>query len=173
MVTNEQIQDLFSYIKENTEINSKIEIETEKPKLKNNKLGSQIAYYRKIKNISQKELAERIKASRKLIIEYEQNKKFKELNKKTEKIYKKIFKELDIEEKIQLDGYEKFILNGQANLLKNFIKKLGITQMVFSEMIGKSYEVTKGWIQGRSNMSRKAYKQIEKSLNEFNYSLID
>ena len=80
---------------------------------------------------------------------------------------------MDIEEKIQLDGYEKFILNGQANLLKNFIKKLGITQMVFSEMIGKSYEVTKGWIQGRSNMSRKAYKQIEKSLNEFNYSLID
>lgn len=98
---------------------------TDEIELKDETLGGQIAYYRKLKGMNQEQLAKKINVCRDIIIFYERNKEYRQINQRTMNNYRRIFEVLEIEDKIKLQGYEKFILTGQAENIKNSVKEQG------------------------------------------------
>lgn len=176
MVTDDEIKRLFRKIKADDAIDDtdkNISIITENIELKDETLGSQIAYYRKLRGLKQIELAEKVDVCREIIIDYERNKEYRQLNKKTMEIYKKIFKALEIEDKIKLQGYERFILTGQANNINNFCEKTGITKKQIASIVGMPYNTIIQWSYGRINMSKNKYEKLERELSKRGYQLMD
>ena len=109
--TRDNINDIFSKIKENSDFNEKINFKINELKEPNiNNIGEQISYYRKIKGWTQIELAKKVNTCKECIRAYE-HKTIKLVN---VKLLKKIIKVLEIENKIVLPPYEKFILYDQS-----------------------------------------------------------
>lgn len=177
MVTNEQIQQLFQKVKKNVNLEEKIinkfNVKQKVIKLKDETLGSQIAYYRQMKNMTQEDLANKTNLSRNVIINYENNKESKQINKRTLNNYKNIFKVLNIENKIKLYGYEKFIITGQAENLRKAIKKSGLQQKQLAKIINEPYQTFQQWVQGRININKKVYNKLNKIFMEMGYKLVD
>ena len=63
--------------------------------------------------MKQEELAKKINVCRDIIIFYEKNKEYRQINQRTMDNYRKIFEVLEMKDKVKLHGYEKFILTGQ------------------------------------------------------------
>ena len=138
MVTDDEIKKLLTKVKENADI-VLTKLKVDEVTLKNKTLGGQIQYYRKLNNMTQEDLANRVNISRDAIIKYENNKENRQLNMQTMKNYYSIFKALKMENSIELTGYEKFILQGQSRALRNIITILGITQKSFAKLVDKPY----------------------------------
>lgn len=176
MVTDDEIKQLFKKIKKDyviDEYDKSINIITDEIELKDETLGGQIAYYRKLKGMKQEELAKEINVCRDIIIFYERNKEYRQINQRTMNNYKKIFKVLEIEDKVKLQGYEKFILTGQAENIKKFCERTGITKKQIANIVNMPYNTISQWSNGRINMSKNKYEKLEEGVSKLGYSLIN
>ena len=72
MVTDNEIKELLIKIKKNAKIEF-TKLKVDEVTLKGKTLGGQIQYYRKINNMTQEDLANRVNLSRDAIIKYENN----------------------------------------------------------------------------------------------------
>ncbi len=176
MVTDDEIKQLFKKIKKDSvidESDKSINIITDEIELKDETLGGQIVYYRKLKGMKQEELAKKINVCRDIIIFYENNKEYRQINQRTMENYKRIFKVLEIEDKIKLHGYEKFILTGQAKNIKKLCERIGITRKQIASIVNMPYNTIIQWSYGRVNMSKNKYEKLEDGLSKLGYTLMD
>lgn len=151
------IQDSFSYyIKDYIE---PIEINI------NSSVGEQIKYYRQLKGIQQKDVANYVEIDRYTMYQIE--------NYDYAQIYypqhiRKIIDFLDIEDKIIWnDKYLEFIINKQNYKIKEFRIKYNLTQKELANLMGKNTAVTtiRNWENGKSNISRKMFNKFMDAVN--------
>lgn len=162
VATKDNINHLFNKLRKNIEESIKIEIP--KPKIEepnNDNIGKQIAYYRKIKGLTQNELANILNVSKSSINAYE-NREIRLVN---TKFLKKIFKVLDINNKIKLPEYEEFILDNQSQKLKKILKENKLNYKQFSKAINVDYSNVKKWLKGQAIMSKASYNKVKNVYN--------
>lgn len=162
MATKDNINHLFNKLRKN--IGESIKIKIPKPKIEepnNNNIGKQIAYYRKIKGLTQNELAKMLNVSKSCINAYE-NKEIRLVN---IKFLKRIFEALEISSKIKLPEYEEFILDNQSQKLKKILKENKLNYKQFSKAINVDYSNVKKWLKGRVTMSKASYNKVKNVYN--------
>lgn len=162
MATNDRIDLLFSKMRKN--INPNVEVVIPKPiieKPEGDDIGKQIAYYRKIQGRTQKEICKKLGINRSTMNMYE-TKPIKLVN---VKILKMIFKELNIENKIVLPDYEKFIFNNQAEKMQKLLKENNLTSYQFAKIVGVDDCNVRKWMLGKSVMSRASFNKIKEKFN--------
>lgn len=118
MATNDYVNILFKKLRK--KINSSLTLEVPKNVIEKpitNDIGKQIAYYRKMQGITQKELCKKLGTSRSSINAYER----REIKLLNVSFLKKIIQALNIENKIILPEYEDFVVNNQSEKLKKIL----------------------------------------------------
>ena len=165
METNEQICDLFKTIKGNIDTTKTLRIKENNPVLRDNNLGSQIAFYREKKKLTQKELAKILNVSRDWIVKIE-NTRLKKIN---VKLLKRIFKVLEMEDKVKLTSYLKYILNEPAKTLKNFLKDNHLNCVQLGKFMKTSPAVIRKWTRGNHIMTEYSFIKLKKALVENGY----
>lgn len=155
--TTDSINNVFMEIKENSDFDKKIDfkIDTlEKPNTKS--LGEQIAYYRKIKGWTQIELAKKLDTCKECIRNYE-HKTIKLVN---IELLKRIIEVLDIEDKIILPPYEKFILYDQSRNMKKILEDHNLSVYKLAKAIKTDDSNVMKWVKGKSVISRTSYNKL-------------
>lgn len=159
MATKDSVNSLFNKLREN--INCNVKIELPKPIIEepnSNNIGKQIAYYRKIKGLTQTQLANLLNVSKSCINAYEN----RELRLVNIEFLKRVFEVLEINNKIKLPRYEEFILNNQSQKLKKVLKENNLNYKQFSKTINVDYSNVKKWLNGQAIMSKTSYNKIRK-----------
>lgn len=157
MATKDNINSLFNKLRKNIDCN--VKIESPKPVIEEpntNNIGKQIAYYRKIKGLTQNELAKNLNVSKSCINAYEN----RELRLVNVEFLKRVFEILEIEKKVKLPQYEAFILNNQSEKLKKILKENKLNYKQFSRTINVDYSNVKKWLKGQAIMSKTSYNKI-------------
>ena len=94
--------------------------------LRDETLGAQIAYYRSLKGITQRELGKMVGVTKETIKTDERRKPFVITDEVKER-FKKIFKILEIESKVKFDKYEELIYSDrQVEILSNLINEINL-----------------------------------------------
>lgn len=158
MATKDNINSLFNKLREN--INCNVKIELPKPIIEepnSNNIGKQIAYYRKIKGLTQTQLARLLNVSKSCINTYEN----RELRLVNTEFLKRVFEVLEINNKIKLPRYEEFIFNNQSQKLKKVLKENNLNYKQFSKAINVDYSNVKKWLNGQAIMSKTSYNKIK------------
>ena len=160
------MRDLFRYVKENVDTKRIIDLKSCKIQLDNMRLGSQIAYFRKKKNLTQRQLAKKINVCTDSIKKYE-NQEIILIN---IDVLKKIFEVLNMNDKVILNDYFKFVLNNPSEILKDFLNINNMKGVDLARLMNKnSHEVHK-WIRGNTVMSESNFNLLMPIMKEKNYS---
>ncbi len=125
---------------------------------KNTSIGKQIKYYRKLANLKQEDLSLKLGCS-KDALQHIENREMKlvDIN-----LLKKIIKELDIEDKINInDDYIKFLLNNPCKTIFKLRSDLGLSREEFSQILDVSITSVRRWELGNSNISRNKYEKLK------------
>ena len=155
--TTDSINNIFMEIKENSDFDKKIDfkIDTlEKPDTKS--LGKQIAYYRKTKGWTQIELAKKANTCKECIRNCE-HKTIKIVN---IELLKRIIEVLDIQDKIILPPYEKFILYDQSRNMKKILEDYNLSVYKLAKAIKTDDSNVMKWVKGKSVISRTSYNKL-------------
>ena len=156
------ISGLFENLK--NELDTKIVINIppvwKMPKItENSTIGEQIKYYRRLANVKQSDLCEKIGCERGALMCLE-NKDIKLAN---TNVIKGVIKELNIENKIIInDDYVSFTLNNPSKEIVNFRKKNKLKVIDLSKMIKTETSVIKRWESGKAQITRKSYDKLKK-----------
>lgn len=159
MATDDNLKSVINKVKNN--IDDSLTVELPKPNIekpKTNNIGEQIAYYRKLKGMTQKQLCKLLGVYKTTITAYE-NKEIKLVN---VEFLKKAFKVLDIEEKIILPEYETFIMNNQSEKLKKLLEDNNLSSYEFAKIVKVDDSNVQKWLKGKSVMSKSSYNKIKK-----------
>ena len=119
-------------------------------------LGKQIKYYRKLKGMEQKELANVLKVSRDTIMDLEN----REIKMPNIELLNRIFEILDIKEKVILPDYIKFLMDKPEEKIKQFQKNNKLIHIKFAKLIGIDRSNLRKWINGQVQISRKGYEKL-------------
>lgn len=168
METNEQICDLFKTVKNNIDTRTILRIKEDNPALRDNNLGSQIAFYREKKKLTQKELAKILNVSRDWIVKIE-NTRLRQIN---VKLLKRIFEVLEMEDKVKLTSYLRYVLNEPSKTLKNFLKDNHLNCVQLGEWMKTSPAVIRKWTRGNHVMTEYNFIKMKKALKENGYDLL-
>ena len=128
---------MFYLIKD--EFSSNIEIKLPRINIieltKDSSIGKQIKYYRKLANLKQEDLSLKLGCSKEALQHIENREmKLVDIN-----LLKKIIKELDIEDKINInDDYIKFLLNNPSKTIFKLGSDLGQSREEFSKRLNIS-----------------------------------
>lgn len=125
---------------------------------KNSSIGKQIKYYRKLANLKQEDLSLKLGCS-KDALQHIENREMKlvDIN-----LLKKIIKDLDIEDKINInDDYIKFLLNNPCKTIYKIRNELGLSRKEFSEILDVSITSIRRWELGNSHISRSKYNKLK------------
>lgn len=120
-------------------------------------LGEQIKYYRRLANIKQKDLSNKIGYSKNALKNIENN----EIKAVNIEMIIAIINELNIKDKISItDDYILFLMNNPAEQIIAFrkIQKLSVSQ--FAKKIGVSESSVRRWEKGNNHISRKEYNKM-------------
>lgn len=164
--TNSKIKDLFKYVKENIDTKRIVKVEDARFRLKDLSLGSQIAYYRKKKNMTQLQLAQKVNMHIDSIKKYE-NHPIKQI--KDVSHLKDIFNILGMTDKVYLSDYYRFVLNNPSKILTEFTKNNNITGKELGRLMGKNAHQVRRWIRGETVMTEENFEILKPILKQMNY----
>lgn len=155
--TRDSVNNMFFHIKESNGFHKKIDLNVNALKMPDTtSLGEQIAYFRKLKGWTQIELAEKLGTCKECIRSYE-HKCIKLIN---VKLLKKMIEVLDIEDKIILPPYEKFILYNQSKNMKKILKDYNLNVYRLAKEIKTDDSNVMKWVKGKSIMSRTSFEKL-------------
>lgn len=157
---------MFKTIKANIDTTKTLTIKEDNPVLRDNNLGNQIAFYRKRKKLTQKQLAEILNISRDWIVKIE-NTRLKQIN---VELLKKIFKVLEMEDKVKLTAYLRYILNEPAKTLKIFLKDNNLNCVQLGKWMKTSPAVIRKWTRGNHVMNEYNFIRLKEALAENGYN---
>lgn len=159
------ISKLFDKLKDklDTEITLKTHAVWKIPQInENSTLGQQIKYYRRLANIKQTDLCLKLGCDRG-VLDHLENRELKLVN---VKLIKDIIKELDIEDKINInDDYIAFLLNNPSKIISNFRNKNNLTVNEFAKMMNTVESVIRNWENGKTQMTRTSYNKLKKCMS--------
>ena len=125
---------------------------------KNSSLGQQIKHYRRLADIKQTDLGLKLGYSRDALNHLENGKmKLVDIN-----LIKGIIKELDIEDKINInDDYIAFLLDNPCKKIFNLRQKMNLTRQQFADMLNVSMTSVKRWESGKCHIARKQFDKLK------------
>ena len=133
--------------------------------MNNTKIGNFIKQLRKQQKLTQKELAKILNVSRDWIVKIE-NTRLRQIN---VKLLKRIFEVLEMEDKVKLTAYLKYILNDPAKTLKKFLKDNHLNCVQLGEWMKTSPAVIRKWTRGNHVMTEYSFIKMKKALKENGY----
>ncbi|MCL2841864.1 MAG: helix-turn-helix domain-containing protein [Oscillospiraceae bacterium] len=133
-----------------------------KPIDKNSTLGEQIKYYRRLADIEQTELAQRIGCCRYTIGSIENYKsKFIDVD-----LIKRVLDELEIKDKVKInDDYIKFLLDNPSETITNFRKERSLTRKELADMVGVYISSIRAWELGITTITRKKFDILKRCMS--------
>ena len=128
----------------------------------NSTIGEQIKHYRKLADIKQADLSEKLGYSRGLLLHLENE----EMKLVDVDLLKAIIKELNIEDKIVInDDYIKFLLDNPSKTIFDLRQKMNLTIPQFANMLDVSRSAVRFWENGKSQITRKMFDKLKKSMS--------
>lgn len=158
MEHTKEIQEIFRDIKKKQD--TKIEIDIEKlvnigELPEENDFGDMLAYYRRLKKLTQPELGKMLGLDRHAIKSYEHNQRFPQnLN-----IIKDIMKILDMPKDMKLPKYLEVSLNTKEKL-KQYLESHNISRRECSIIFKVSLSCIDNWVSGRRKISPEQYNRL-------------
>jgi len=129
---------------------------------KNSTLGEQLKYYRRMADINQTDLCEKLGYS-KDALQHTENREMKliDIN-----LLKAVIKYLNIENKINInDDYISFLLDNPYEKIINIRQSMNLTRQEFANMLDVSITSVRRWELGNSNITRTKFEQLKKCMS--------
>ena len=153
-----EIKYIFIYLKRvcNTDVSINIKkVLLEMKDVTSYSVGEQIRHYRKIKELTQKQLANKIGVNRSYISEIESDTKFPGIE-----VFRKIINVLEIENKIVIPKYRLFLMNDPTEKLKQFQKENNMSSHKMAMILKTNSAYVNRWINGQTRISESVYKKL-------------
>ena len=162
--TNVAIEKLFDRLKGSLEpeITHALRVKWKIPTLsETDGIGKQIQYYRRLANIKQEDLCERLGCERGAIRHIESG----EMKLVDVDFLKRVLRELGIEDKIVInDDYIDFLLHDPSKAISDYKEHNNLSTLDLSKMIGVDKSVIRKWETGKSQITRTSYNKLKQCM---------
>ena len=120
-------------------------------------VGGRIKYYRRLNNLRQKDIYEKIGIDKATYIRYESD---TDTNNNLE-ICNKICAAIGIDPRLVYDDYMTFIASGYSIIIKDFRTKNKLSHRHFGELIGMNHKISSRWERNICEPSRTSYEKLK------------
>lgn len=127
------------------------------------RIGGRIKYYRKLNNLRQKDIYEKIGIDKTTYIRYESN---SETNMHIE-ICNKICTAIGIDPSLVYDDYMKFIASDYSSIIRSFRKKHKLTHEKFGKLLKMDPKISARWERRVCEPSKTSYIKIKKLFKKY------
>lgn len=126
-------------------------------------VGGRIKYYRKLNNLRQKDIYEKIGIDKATYIRYESD---TDTNNNLD-ICNKICAAIGIDPKIVYDDYMSFIALDYSKTIKDFRKKYKLNHKQFGELIDMHPKISSRWERRICEPSRSSYEKLKQLFKKY------
>lgn len=120
-------------------------------------VGGRIKYYRRLNNLRQKDIYEKIGIDKATYIRYESD---TDTNNNLE-ICNKICAAIGIDPRLVYDDYMAFIASDYSQTIKGFRRRNKLSHRQFGELIGMNHKISSRWERNTCEPSRTSYEKLK------------